>query len=163
MAAQFSAMNKRFDELSARSVQKVEVICDLCAGGHSSEQCAISTESVKFVGSQNRQQQPYQNAYNPGWKNHPGFSWSNNQTQNQAPIQSYPPGFQSQTNPQEENDPSLEDLLKKLIANQDKRLNDHEQLFSQIDLNMKSRAVTIKNIENQVGQIAFALNTRPQG
>lgn len=34
LAAQFSAINKRFDELSAQSVQKVEVMCDLCAGNH---------------------------------------------------------------------------------------------------------------------------------
>ena len=31
------------------------------------------------------------------------------------------------------------------------------------DLAMKNQAIAIKNIENQIGQIALALNNRPQG
>lgn len=30
-------------------------------------------------------------------------------------------------------------------------------------MNVKSQAVSIKNVENQMGQIAHALNSRPQG
>ena len=38
-------------------------------------------EQVNFVGNQflgRQANNPYSNTYNPGWRNHPNFSWSNN-------------------------------------------------------------------------------------
>jgi hypothetical protein len=39
---------------------------------------------------------PYSETYNPGWRNHPNFSWKQNQpTTNQGGASHYPPGFSS--------------------------------------------------------------------
>ncbi|MED6203000.1 hypothetical protein PIB30_111211, partial [Stylosanthes scabra] len=67
-----------------------------------------TTEQVNYLGNQFRlpQNDPYSNTYNPGWRNHPNFSWGGNQGQRnttnppnvnrpyQPPFQRQPP-FQS--------------------------------------------------------------------
>ncbi|MED6178970.1 hypothetical protein PIB30_112537, partial [Stylosanthes scabra] len=52
----------------------------------------LSAEQVNFVNNQPRPpyNDPHSNTYNPGWSNHPNFSWGGNQGQqkqfnNQAP------------------------------------------------------------------------------
>ena len=53
-------------------------------------------ETVNYVNNFNRQENnPYSNTYNPGWRNHPNFSWSNNSGQRNNP----PPGFQQRNYP----------------------------------------------------------------
>lgn len=54
-----------------------------------------SMETVNYIGNNNKQGM-YSNTYNPGWRNHPNFSWSNNKGQMSAPRQYNPPGFQNQ-------------------------------------------------------------------
>ena len=47
---------------------------------------------------------PFSNTYNPGWRNHPNFSWRDQGANRQAP----PPGFQQQRQvlpPQQQNIP----------------------------------------------------------
>ena len=57
LAAQVSALTKKIDSLAVqpvKAVQSTSVICDICAGNHASEQCAISAESVQYVSNYNR-------------------------------------------------------------------------------------------------------------
>ena len=62
-------------------------------------------EQDNFVGNQfpgRQANNPYSNTYNPGWRNHPNFSWSNNNNvvapsfpnNNNLQRQQAPPGFQ---------------------------------------------------------------------
>lgn len=135
-------------------------MCELCAGTHANDQCTMRIESMQYMGNYNRQQpQNNQNSYNPGWRNHPNFSWSNNQATRQA----IPPGFQNQFTHHAEKQPSLEDALARFITATERRMNDQDKLLNQVDLNVKSQAVSIKNLENQMGQLAHAINNRPQG
>ena len=58
--------------------------------GHSIGECECfnnsvyedsNLEQVNFVGNQFQGKQgnnPFSNTYNPGWRNHPKFSWNNN-------------------------------------------------------------------------------------
>ncbi|KAH9735234.1 hypothetical protein KPL71_017676 [Citrus sinensis] len=82
--------------------------------------------SVNYVCNFNRQPQnnPYSNTYNPGWKQHPNFSWSS-QNQNAPALNglsrnTQPPGFHQQSQGQKHisQDPitSLEALIKEYIA-----------------------------------------------
>ena len=55
-----------------------------CGGGHASLECQggfsqdSSIEQLNaFNNFQRNQRNPYSNTYNPGWRNHPNFSWSN--------------------------------------------------------------------------------------
>ena len=110
------------------------------------------------MGNYNRQHQsnPYSNTYNPGWRQHPNFSWSN---QHQSAAAStgqnrvaQPPGFQQQNQGQSttNNDQisSLEALLKEYIMK-------NKAIF-------QSQAGTLRNLENQIGQLATALSNKPQ-
>ena len=91
--------------------------------------------------------------YHPNNRNHPNFSWSNNQNAIQQPYQQgvskqfNPPGFQQpqhyaqrQSYPQQGGDapPSSAD-------------------FEELKLLCKSQVISIKTLENQIGQIANAV------
>ncbi|KAL5583489.1 hypothetical protein UlMin_015931 [Ulmus minor] len=71
--------------------------CVLCNGTHRFESCPSNPESVCYVGNMNRNNNPFSNTYNPGWRQHPNFSWSNQgagQGSNSAPQRpQFPPGF----------------------------------------------------------------------
>ena len=73
-------------------------------------------ETVNYVNNFNRQENnPYSNTYNPGWRNHPNFSWSNNSGQKNYP----PPGFQQQNKSQEfEKDPEMKDWIAEMFKKQ---------------------------------------------
>ncbi|KAG9453397.1 hypothetical protein H6P81_006301 [Aristolochia fimbriata] len=66
---------------------------------------------------------PYNNIYNPGWRNHPNFSWSNNNQHpnTQQPIAQTrpPPGFQKVAREPEQKS-NLEVMISKILAKQRK-------------------------------------------
>ncbi|KAL5578388.1 hypothetical protein UlMin_020087 [Ulmus minor] len=124
---------------SVNSVQGTGESCVLCNGNHRFESCPSNPESVCYVGNMNRNNNPFSNTYNPGWRQHPNFSWSNQgagQGSNHAPQRpQYPPGFQQQQKPQ----------------------------TSENDAVIQSQAASLRNLENQVGQLANELKNRPPG
>lgn len=61
----------------------------------------------------------------------------------------YPPGFQTQAPPQQENESNLEELLARYIAQTETRMNSME--------------VSMRNLEKQVGKLAITINKHPQG
>src|SRR5262249_15210347 len=125
--------------------------CELCGTpGHKSIDCqtgnpfAQPIEQVDYTGNFQRppQNNPYSNTYNPGWRNHPNFSWTNQQ--NPRPP---PPGY-NQTHPQQQK-PSLEELMSKFISTSEARFQNQD--------------ASIKNLETQVGQLAKMMSERVQG
>lgn len=109
---------------NVNSVQETGVSCVLCNGSHQFESCPSNSESVCYVGNMNHNNNPYSNTYNPGWRHHPNFSWSNQgagQGSNSMPQrQQFPPGFHQQQKPQtNEISSSLESLLKEYMARND--------------------------------------------
>ncbi|WOG87127.1 hypothetical protein DCAR_0206350 [Daucus carota subsp. sativus] len=96
IAAQLKALTMKVDSLANLGNQQPPSVCELCAGAHSSDQCAISSESQQ---------------------NHGVAGQSSNERS------------------------ELEELR----------------------LMVKSQSVSIKTLENQIGQIANALINRPQG
>ncbi|XP_070035224.1 uncharacterized protein [Nicotiana tomentosiformis] len=85
----------------------------------------------------------YGNTYNPNWKNHPNFSWGGNQpTQNHYRPQG---NFNQPQKPPRQIEKSTNDLLKKLLL-------DNQQLMTDF-----------RNLERQMGQLASNQNTRPAG
>jgi hypothetical protein len=170
-------LNKRFDELtrSAQVYQIKSVSCEICGGGHPADECPMvatqQNEDVNFVGNQPRQQNnPYSNTYNPGWRQHPNFSWggqtSGGQTTStgnqgfQRPSQG---GFQNnqgnqggyqntyqrtqgnqgfQNGPQGNQNPSKEDTLIKMAQNHD---------------------TILQSINTQMGQLVNLMSGRQQG
>ncbi|CAH9088741.1 unnamed protein product [Cuscuta epithymum] len=86
--------------------------------------------------------EPFSNSYNPGWRNHHNFSWSNTQQSNQpSPVQKKP---------------ALEDTLQTFmqICTQNQQAND--QRFQRTE-------ASLRKLEIQVGQIAECLQGHVQG
>ncbi|KAL5541145.1 hypothetical protein UlMin_044362 [Ulmus minor] len=139
---------------NVNSVQGTGESCVLYNGTHRFESCPSNPESVCYVGNMNRNNNPFSNTYNLGWRQHPNFSWSNQgagQGSNSAPQRpQFPPGFQQQQKPQTSEFPSsMESLLKEYMARNDAVI--------------QSQAASLRNLENQVGQLANELKNRPPG
>ncbi|PIN26668.1 DNA-directed DNA polymerase [Handroanthus impetiginosus] len=146
---QVTALNAKIDFLmqsmknfGVNQVQHTPVTCEECGEGHPSNQCPNSVESIQFVSNARKpQNNPYSNTYNPGWRQHPNFSWNNNQRQGSAP-RFQQSGQQQVQQPMQEKKPSLEETLIQFMA---------------------STATNLKMMETQIGQLANAINSRPQG
>ncbi|PIN11693.1 DNA-directed DNA polymerase [Handroanthus impetiginosus] len=146
---QVTTLNAKIDFLmqsmknfGVNQVQHTLVTCEECGEGHPSDQCPHSVESIQFVSNARKSQNnPYSNTYNPRWRQHPNFSWNNNQGQGLAPR--FQQGGQQQVQQlMQEKKPSLEEALIQFMV---------------------STAVNFKTMETQIGQLASAINSRPQG
>ena len=123
LAAQVNALTKKLDSMTVHGVHALNSsngVCEQCGDSHLSSFCPMNAESAQFIGNHNPSQRnnPYSNSYNPGWRNHPNFSWNNQnhqgQSSNSRPMQ--PPGFQNQSHSTQEKKPSMEEILMQYIA-----------------------------------------------
>ena len=86
MAAEIAALNRKIDQMSVKSVNNSSPLpCSICGGtDHLAINCGVSNEGsyedVNAINQGNFQpnNNPYSNTYNPGWRNHPNFSWRQN-------------------------------------------------------------------------------------
>ncbi|XP_070024969.1 uncharacterized protein [Nicotiana sylvestris] len=130
-----------------QQVQQMSICCEMCGDNHTSDMCPTNPESIYYVGQQSRgpmnQHAQYGNTYNANWRNHPNFSWGENQSnQNQYRPQG---NFNQPQRPPQQVEENTNDLLKKL-------LQDNQQLRTDF-----------RNLERQLGQLAANQNTRPAG
>ena len=72
----------------------------------------------------NPQNDPYSPTYNPRWRNHPNFSYKNQNQESTPPL-----GFQV---PQKKKS-DLEDLIKSYITSNERKWNDHEAFTKEQD------------------------------
>ena len=69
----------------------------------------------------------------------------------------FPPGFQQSSKPQlAKQSSSIESLLKEYMAKNDALMQNQSTMI-------QSHAASLRNLENQMGQLANALSSRPQG
>ncbi|XP_075078852.1 uncharacterized protein LOC142164618 [Nicotiana tabacum] len=123
-------------------VHQMAICCELCGDNHMSDMCPTNPESIYYVGQQNRgppnQHAQYGNSYNPNWRNHPSFSWGENQqNQNQHRPQG---GFNQPQNPPQQMEESTNELLKKLLVDNQQIRTDNQQLKTDF-----------RNLERQLG------------
>jgi hypothetical protein len=167
VAAALDALTKEVKELKLKSEK-----CEMCRGGHATSECPLihQEEQVDFVGDQNcGSNNSYGNSYNPGWRNHPNFSWKSSGN---------PPGFSSNsTHNQGQGQYSggnsgnkvgsgiegglgkIEELLTQLVAKDahtQKTLAEHDTL-------LKNPHSAFLDLQRTVGDIARRLEERPQG
>ncbi|XP_050909254.1 uncharacterized protein LOC127123031 [Lathyrus oleraceus] len=122
------------DTQTVAQVQQVQPTqtsnCEICGGPHLTAHCVATAqqiEEIKFL----RQNNPYSNTYNPGWKNHPNFSWKDQQ--GNVPRKA-----------------DWELSIEKMAAQSSKF---QEETWS----NLKNTGASIKNLEVQMSQIAQQL------
>ncbi|XP_060673095.1 uncharacterized protein LOC132803722 [Ziziphus jujuba] len=187
LATQFmKTLNTQFGQIGVNSIQSTNnfLFCDLCgAHDHKSVDCQVgnpfASDDVNFVGNfQKQQNNPYSNTYNPGWRNHPNFSWSNNNQQGsnqgqsggfqkqqfQSPFYQKPQlAHQNQNSSQAQTQfSSLQQSLQELsnstnsfMQRTEQQLTNHSQMFN-------NQMAAIKSLENQIGQLATQFQ-RSQG
>ena len=81
LTAKVDTLTKLVSNSQVNSLDCTNVICETCGGTHSYSQCnGNANEDVNFVQGGFNQRlglNSNSNTYNPQWRNHPGFSWSN--------------------------------------------------------------------------------------
>ncbi|XP_062112692.1 uncharacterized protein LOC133823859 [Humulus lupulus] len=171
LTAQVVSLTKQLQQntMSAQVVQ-AQVMCELCGGPHPFDQCQVVLDpnnvpldqaQVQEVGNfQGPYNNPYSNSHNPGWRNHPNFSWRNNQDQQQPfqpqyqrPMTQAPPQASTSQQPRP---PATTEQPSELQAALLTLTNTQTQF-------MTETRSSIRNLEMQMGQLANMLNTRPQG
>ncbi|KAL2531182.1 Uncharacterized protein Adt_04533 [Abeliophyllum distichum] len=153
-----AAMEKKMMDTIARNqtvhaIQTPSLECESCGANHSTGNCPLltssstSTEQACYAQNHSNQQgNVYSNTYNPAWKNHPNFSWSNNQNQQGAPRQ--------QSNFQQKGG-----WVKAMAQLAHQQLKFQERTEESI----QSIRASVKDLENQMGQMVKLLSERQQG
>jgi hypothetical protein len=138
-------------------------VCALCSQlDHTTETCPLYSstdqEQANYVGQSNYppKNNPYSNTYNPGWRNHPNFSWSNNQGQQRNSQQAAQPIQESKKN-------DLESLVMQMVKSQDQFLTEEKQFRNEQRQTNAKHEQSIQRLEVQVGQLAKEINVRKQG
>ncbi|XP_039121320.1 uncharacterized protein LOC120258044 [Dioscorea cayenensis subsp. rotundata] len=160
--------------LSSKSPEEAEILienmailsCETCGAGHATVQCPISialdapVETVDYVGGAPRGQgNPYGNTYNPRWRNHPNFSWG--QQQQHRPPQ--PQGLPPQPLQQPEKKFTTEDVLARFMIHTEAKFVNINNQFAEVNTVLRNVQASIPLLENQVGQLARANSERPPG
>ncbi|KAG8502971.1 hypothetical protein CXB51_000796 [Gossypium anomalum] len=112
----------------------------------------IENEQLNYMGNNSRpQNNPYNNTYNVGWRNHPNFPWGGQGNQKPPP----PLGFQQQPY-QLEKKPNLGEMMTKFISVV-------ETHFQNTETTLKNQQASIQGLENQIGQLTKIILERPPG
>ncbi|XP_022856879.1 uncharacterized protein LOC111377952 [Olea europaea var. sylvestris] len=112
--------------------------CENCGANHLTENCTslgFPEEQINFIQNGSRNFNPFSQTFNPGWRQHPNFRWSDNQQGS------------SSNNNQPEKRPNLGEMFNQYMQKTDK-------VFQQIDTNFQNQQASIKKLETQIGQIA---------
>ncbi|XP_073064091.1 uncharacterized protein [Primulina eburnea] len=144
------SLTSLLEKLVAGQVQQVKT-CGVCAMvGHPTDMCpSLQEETTQqanaiggFPGQPQRRYDPYSNSYNPGWRDHPNFSYKNQGGQQGYPQQNW----NKQHAPEQASSSgmSLDEIVKALAEN--------TQKFQQ-----ETRA-SIQNLGTQITQIATSVS-----
>ena len=158
LTAQISALTTQVSKLtSSQSFNANQVaFCEVCSGPHSTLECLSGSSSMPSSGEQvnyvNNFQQgnqgPYSNTYNPGWRNHPNFSWRN-ENNTLKPPPGFPKQGPAQNGPPQQSQSRMEELMLSYMQKTDTMLQNQQ--------------ATIRNLEGQISQISQQLSNRPSG
>ncbi|KAL4386964.1 hypothetical protein GQ457_09G000120 [Hibiscus cannabinus] len=161
-----------------QEVKALDAFYDQCGSNHDASECGQQVESSCYVGNYNMHN--ISNTYNPAWRNHPNFSWKNqNNTLNpQQPTQT---GFQNQPRQNQQPLPrqefqqpteykSLENTLTQFMAQTsaymartDRFIQKTDAFMDRTEMKLQNHDATLKSLETQVGQISQILSSRPIG
>ncbi|XP_027182272.1 uncharacterized protein LOC113780690 [Coffea eugenioides] len=151
---QLSELTSFVQQLAVGNIHQAKVYGIYTNVGHPTDSCPIlqddGAEQVNMAGgvpAPRREYDPYSNTYNPGWRDHPNFSYGN---RSQNSFTNRPPGFQQpwQQKPQPSSSnsgSSLEDIVKNLAT-------------STAQFQQKTRS-GMKNLETQMSHMATAINS----
>ena len=107
----------------------------------------LIVEQVQYLAKfpQNQNFNPYGQNYNPGWKNHPNFSWKNKNLGN--PMEQVKP-FQ----PPQEKKSSLDLKMEQLVDMHMNMMKSHDKFENETRMSLNNQAAQLRNLEVQMGQ-----------
>ncbi|XP_022891637.1 uncharacterized protein LOC111406443 [Olea europaea var. sylvestris] len=108
--------------------KQVELLVKSQTKGAHAVTAGYPDEQVNFIQNGSQNFNPFAQTYNPGWRQHPNFRWSDNQQGN------------SSNNAQQEKKPSLGEMFNQYMQKTDK-------VFQQIDTNFQNQQASIKKKE----------------
>ncbi|XP_020270991.1 uncharacterized protein LOC109846180 [Asparagus officinalis] len=114
-------------------------------------------EQVNYVNNFNQKGDPFSNTYNPGWRNHPNFSYRN-PPGNPMPASNFgPPGFRAPQSNFPSQKSNLENMMEKFVTTQSKLNEEFKQqqqttneVVKQLASKMDSLATHNKMLETQI-------------
>ena len=108
LSKQLQVVQQKGPQVSAHMVEESPLACDHCHGAHPTSQCSMmnSMRELKIEQAQylskvppNQNFNPYSQSYNPRWKNHPNFSWKNQNAVNpMEQVKPFPPPQEKKSN-----------------------------------------------------------------
>ncbi|XP_062118241.1 uncharacterized protein LOC133831846 [Humulus lupulus] len=169
--AQVEALTKQLQgNVITAPVQQAHTLCEICGGPHAYEQCQYADvnnmpmEQAQAIGNFPRQSNnnPYSNSFNQGWRNHPNFSWKNDQqgqsSSQQQSFQQQPQGFfQPRFRQQQQPQPTTHHQQQQ---NSGGNSNVQSDVLNQFMAETRS---SIRNLETQMGQLATLMANHAQG
>ncbi|XP_062119374.1 uncharacterized protein LOC133833134 [Humulus lupulus] len=171
LTAQVEVLTKQLQgNIITAPVQQAQTLCEVCGGPHAYEQCQYANvnnmpmEQAQAIGNFPRQSNnnPYSNSFNQGWRNHPNFSWKNDQqgqsSNQQQSSQQQPQGFfQPRFRPQQQPQPPTHHQQQQNFGGNSNAQSDVLNQF------MAETRSSIRNLETQMGQLATLMANRAQG
>ncbi|XP_071912445.1 uncharacterized protein [Coffea arabica] len=176
---EISSMQQQLTELTS-FVRQLAVgnasqarVCGICTGmGHSADMCPMlqeeTAEQVNMTGhapAPRKQYNPYSSTYNPGWRDNPNLSYGGNRQPNFAPnrqsnfVPNKQPGYQQQYQPRppppQSSGPSLEEMMKQMMATMTQNQQRTEATIMQ---NQQRTDSEMQDIRNQISQRVTTIN-----
>ncbi|XP_052299939.1 uncharacterized protein LOC127903649 [Citrus sinensis] len=162
LQAKFASLVRKVEALEHKKSDQVksvqEIACNICnSNDHFTQECPTLPALIECLNDQGNvintfnKPNPYSQTYNPGWKNHPNFSWRNNnnaQSSQAPPPQNFqnPQPYAPYVPPPWKN---LEDTMHSFIRKQDVINNQNAQTFS--------------DLKDTLAKIASALTIQEKG
>src|ERR1044072_3622294 len=168
LAEQMTEIQRQLKGNNSQYYQKpADSGCTACGSPYCGEFCSetATEEEVKAMGLSRND--PYSNNYNQGWRNHPNFSWMDQDQGNHANSgqggNNYQKNYQNQR-------PQGQGFRKQPIQEQGSGSGSKKNLEEILEGFMykqeavqKEQQAAIKNLENQIGQMAKQLSERDPG
>ena len=178
LSNQVATLSRKIDQilsLKSQTPAHTQEACVLCLSPmHSILECPSAPQFPELVQEHVNAAQtyartgndPFSNTYNPGWRNHPNFSW---RPQNQgvpftppqrANFQNNPPGFQQPTMPSQFSQPSRNSEFEDKVLSALQSIQAQAQSQAQL---VHSHTQSIAKLESQIGQLANSMSKREEG
>ncbi|KAF7844320.1 uncharacterized protein G2W53_001225 [Senna tora] len=175
LSNQVASLSKKFDQLMNKlpvNSSNSQDVCVICASPkHCATDCPSASSYPEYVEEHVnatqwfKQYNPYSNTYNPGWRNHPNFSWrqqnSDPQRQQVNPnglvnSSTYQSPRYAQPAPQSFQSSGIDHNFQNQVLSALKNLDHMRQLLD-------SYTQSIAKLETQVGQLANTIARRDEG
>ncbi|XP_026434302.1 uncharacterized protein LOC113331873 [Papaver somniferum] len=114
----------------------------------------VEQASAMYQNQQRHRYDPYSNTYNPGWRDHPNFSYANKQAA-ENPTFNQQGGYQFMQRPQQETQGTSVDDKFTLMMQSMQEISKTMQGFNQFQQNSE---MAMRDVQNQVSQLANNMN-----